>query len=172
MRRNKVAESQAAEISQAPLRLRGRAKKERRILKGRVSSKKIAEDSSPKQQPPTSDKSKSSRENWEHNPHLAAAVEEWDNNRTIVERTGKLVSFRAFAQMRKILCSTFHDYAKEDKSKRKKLGIHTGRPAVLKMLHSDLLCQVAIRADRANEGLTPALLSRPILDLKSPKSTN
>ena len=73
---------------------------------------------------------------------------------------------RAFAASRDIPFQTFGAYACEDKSKRRKLGTRTGPKSLLSDRQSEVLCQVAIRHDRANEGLTIANLKKKMTQLK------
>ena len=64
----------------------------------------------------------------------------------------------------------------QDKSKPQKIGATVGNPSLLSEQNSDLLAQVAIWYDRANEGLTPnnirnnMLRLQPELSFEQPKT--
>ena len=75
------------------------------------------------------------------------------------------MSVRDFAVLKGIPKSTLNDYICSDKSKRKKIGVATGRPALLSAHKSELLAQCAVKADRSNEGMTPAQLEANIQKL-------
>ena len=94
--------------------------------------------------------------NWSKDPRMSDAVPEWDNARPLID--GVPISMNLFATQKGIPKATFHDYAVSDKKKRKPSGGHVGRPSILSNHQSEVLCQVAIWADRANQGLIPAQL--------------
>ena len=48
--------------------------------------------------------------------------------------------------------STLRDYTSKDIKKRKSLGARPGRPSVVESGISDFVAQLAVRADRANDG--------------------
>ena len=51
---------------------------------------------------------------------------------------------------------TLGNYINSDPTKRRQLGGQVDPKSLLTNENSEFLCQVAIRADRANKGLTPA----------------
>jgi hypothetical protein len=51
---------------------------------------------------------------------------------------------------------TFYKYVQDDPDKHRKLGQHAGRPSLLSKCNSQIVMEHIIRADRANNGLTPA----------------
>ena len=114
---------------------------------------------------PNKPKTKATRINWSRDPRLADAVWEWDEERP-TGLNSKPISMRAFAASKGIPFSTFNDYAMSRKDKRKPLGTQTGPKPLLSERESEVLCQVAIRHDRANEGLTRAELHSKMQQLK------
>ena len=66
-----------------------------------------------------------------------------------------------------LLC-TFKYYVHKDPAKRRKLGDKIGRKSLISDETSNVLCEVAIRHDQANQGLTTAELSDKI-QLVAPK---
>lgn len=92
------------------------------------------------------------RKDWSTDPTMEEAVKFFDNTRG----EDKPLSANRVAAKFKIPPSTFKHYVCRDKSKRLKIGSKVGRKTILSEENSEFLCQVAIRADRANEGLTPA----------------
>jgi hypothetical protein len=51
---------------------------------------------------------------------------------------------------------TFYKYVQDDPDKRRKLGQHAGRPSLLSKFNSQFVMEHIIRAEHANNGLTPA----------------
>jgi hypothetical protein len=62
----------------------------------------------------------------------------------------------AFARQKQVKPGTFYKYVQYDPDKRRKLGQHAGRPSLLSKCNSQFVMEHIIRADRANNGLTPA----------------
>ena len=87
---------------------------------------------------------------------MSDAVHEWDNARPLMDKVP--ISMNLFDTQKGIPTATLHDCAVSDKKKRKPSGGHVGRPSILSNHQFKVLCQVAIWADRANQGLTPAQL--------------
>ena len=158
-RRANIAKSKTAEDAQADLVPRGRSKSEHRALKGRKSPNR--KDSGTKRNRPSSSpekpKAKEARTNWANDLRLPTAVKEWDEARPLDDK-GKPMSLNNFAKRTGIPRSTLQKYCNADHSKRPPLGTQCGRPSLLSDLQSELLAQVAVSADRANVGLTPAEL--------------
>lgn len=92
------------------------------------------------------------RKDWSKDPTLEEAVKFFDNSRG----EDKPLSANKVAAKFNLPPSTFKRYVSIDKSKRLKIGTKVGRKSILSEENSQFLCQVAIRADRANDGLTPA----------------
>ena len=61
----------------------------------------------------------------------------------------------AFARQKQVKPDNFYKYAQYDPDKRRKLGQHAGRPSLLSKCNSQFVMEHIIRADRANNGLTP-----------------
>ena len=79
---------------------------------------------------------------------------EWDNGRP--DLNNQAISMKKDAASKGIPYAPFHSHARADKENRNPLGAHVGRRAFLNDRQSDeVVCQAAIRADRANMGLTP-----------------
>ena len=93
------------------------------------------------------------RINWSQDPRLPIAVSEWLAGPPL-DAFGKPMTKGAFSKLHGIPNSTFREYVRDDSSLRRPLGIAPGRKPIISDHHSNLLCQVAIRADRANCGLT------------------
>ena len=92
---------------------------------------------------------------------MAYAVKEWDNDRP--DLNNKPISMNKYAASKGMPYATFHAYARTDKENRNPPGAHVGRRALLNDRQSEVVCQAAIRADRANIGLTntiPVLVQR------------
>ena len=98
--------------------------------------------------PPTKNK----RTNHTVNDAMANAVEEWFR----IKDAPNAPSKAAFARQKQLKPDTFKKYVHDDPDKRRKLGRHAGRPSLLSEGNSQFLMQHTIRADRANNGLTPA----------------
>ena len=62
--------------------------------------------------------------------------------------------------------STLRDYTSKDIKKRKSLGARPGCPSVVESEVSDFVAQLAVRADRANDGLTLADTKAVLIDLQ------
>jgi hypothetical protein len=63
--------------------------------------------------------------------------------------------------------STLRPYTSKDIKKRKSLGAKPGRPSVVKREVSDFVAQLAVRADRANDGMTLADTKAVLSDLQT-----
>lgn len=90
---------------------------------------------------------------------LKPAVEGWLNKdkSTYDDRDpNKKLSFRRYASKMGIPESTLRAYTHKDPNKRKSLGAKPGRPSVVKSEVSDFVAQLAVRSDRANDGMTLA----------------
>jgi hypothetical protein len=92
------------------------------------------------------------RKNWSKDPALAEAVKLYWSSRA----DGKPRTVQQIAREAGIPPGTLGNYINSDPTKRRKLGGQVGRKSILTEENSEFLCQVAIRADRANKGLTPA----------------
>jgi hypothetical protein len=98
--------------------------------------------------PPTKNK----RTNHAVNDAMAKAVEEWFR----IKDAPNAPSKAAFARQKQVKPDTFYKYVQDDPDKRRKLGQHAGRPSLLSKCNSQFVMEHIIRADRANNGLTPA----------------
>ena len=86
---------------------------------------------------------------------LAAAVLEWDERGPATLRDdGTNMSLAHFAQAKGISEHLFQKYAHTDKKKRRTIGKASHRPTVVTTENSEFIRDIAIRADRANNGLT------------------
>lgn len=86
---------------------------------------------------------------------LKRAVEGWltKDRSTYDDRDPNLkLSLRTYAFKMGIPESTLRDYTSKDIKKRKSLGARPGRPSVVESGISDFVAQLAVRADRANDG--------------------
>ena len=86
------------------------------------------------------------------NGAMVNAVEEWFR----IKDAPNAPSKAAFARQKQLKPNTFKKYVHDVPEKRRKLGRHAGRPSLLSESNSQFLLQHTIRADRANNGLTPA----------------
>ena len=93
---------------------------------------------------------------------MIKAVQEWFNGGPIHDSARQKLSMATFAQMKGLPATTFKYYVHKDPNKRRKLGVPCGRKPLISNKTSDVLCEVAIRHDRANMGLTPAQLEDKI----------
>ena len=91
---------------------------------------------------------------------MAYAVKEWDNARP--DLNNKPISMKTYAASKGMPYATFHAYARTDKENCNPLGAHVGRRALLNDRQSEVVCQAAIRAGRANMCLTPMQLQEKI----------
>ncbi len=91
-------------------------------------------------------------------------MKEWDTDRPLNGK-GKPMSVRDFAVLKGIPKSTLGDYICTDKSKRKQVGASVGQPTLLSEHQTKVLVQCALKADRSNEGMTPAQLEANIQKL-------
>ena len=98
--------------------------------------------------PPTKNK----RTNHTVNGAMANAVEEWFR----IKDAPNVPSKAAFARQKQLKPNTFKKYVHDVPEKRRKLGRHAGRPSLLSESNSQFLMQHTIRADHANNCLTPA----------------
>jgi hypothetical protein len=98
--------------------------------------------------PPTKNK----RTNHTVNGAMANAVEEWFR----IKDEPNAPSKAAFARQKQLKPNTFKKYVHDVPEKRQKLGRHAGRPSLLSESNSQFLMQHTIRADHANNCLTPA----------------
>ena len=99
--------------------------------------------------PPTKNK----RTNHAVNDAMAKAVEDWFR----IKDAPNAPSKEAFARQKQVKPDTFCKYyVHNDPDKRRKLGRHAGRPSLLSECNSQFVMEHTIRADRANNGLTPA----------------
>ena len=73
----------------------------------------------------------------------------------VLDSAGQKISMTAFAEMKSLPATTVKYYAHKDPKKRRKLGV-CGRKPLISNKTSDVICEVAIRHDRANLGLTHA----------------
>ena len=99
---------------------------------------------------------------WSSDPRTIEAVQEWFNDGPILDPARQKMSMASFAQMKGLSATTFKYYVHKDPNKRRKLGVPCGRKPLISNKTSDILCEVAIRHDRANMGLTPAQLEDKI----------
>ena len=88
---------------------------------------------------------------------MIEAVNEWFNDGPVLDSAQQKISMTTFAKMKGLPATTFKYYAHKDLKKRRKLGVCGRKPLVLNQI-SDVLCEVSIRYDQANLGLTPAQL--------------
>ena len=105
----------------------------------------------------------------ENHAKLKTAVEDWLNNArsTYDDRDpNKKLSLRAFASKMDIPESTLRAYIHTDPKQRKPLGAKSGCPSVVNPEVSNFVAQVAVRADRANEGFTLSQTKSMISDLQ------
>jgi hypothetical protein len=87
------------------------------------------------------------------NDAMAKAVEDWFR----IKDAPNAPSKEAFARQKQVKPDTFCKYyVHNDPDKRRKLGRHAGRPSLLSECNSQFVMEHTIRADRANNGLTPA----------------
>ena len=100
--------------------------------------------------------------NWSKNPKMAEAVNEWLSSGPILDASGMKLSKRAFAELKGLPPTTFKYYVHDDPNKRRKLGIPPGRKPLISDQTSNVVCDVAVRSDRANRGLTPKELEATI----------
>ena len=77
-------------------------------------------------------------------------MEEADND------AGKPISINQFSSVKGIPKTIFKHYVYSEKSKRHKVGTSVGKNPILHKHYSELLCQTAIRSNRANKGLKTA----------------
>ena len=93
---------------------------------------------------------------------MIKAVHEWFNDGPIINPDRQKISIASFAQMKGLPATNVKCYDNKDPNKRRKLGVPCGRKPLISNKTSDILCEVAIRHDRANMGLTPAQLEDKI----------
>ena len=98
--------------------------------------------------PPTKNK----RTNHTVNGAMANAVKEWFR----IKDAPNAPSKAAFTRQKQLKPNTFKTYVHDVPEKRRKLGRHAGCPSLLSESNSQFLLQHTIRANRANNGLTPA----------------
>jgi hypothetical protein len=97
---------------------------------------------------------KATRMNWaegEPPERLTKAVLDWDAGKAFDDGGNKL-SLRSFAVTVDIPFGTLSKYAKEDKTKRNRVGAPSGRPALLNTHNQGFIQNVLARQYRANEG--------------------
>jgi hypothetical protein len=102
----------------------------------------------------SSKSSSRTRKNWSKDPALSTAVKLYWSTRDQDKPPSQQDIARDFG----IPQGTFGNYVNTNASKRRELGGQTGPKRMLSKENSEFLCQVAIHADRANKGLTPAQL--------------
>ena len=95
---------------------------------------------------------------WSSDPRMIEAVQKWFSDGPILDSAQQKMSMVSFAKMKGLPATTFKYYVHKDPNKRRKLGVPCGRKPLISNKTSDVLCEVAIRHDRANMGLTPAQL--------------
>ena len=93
---------------------------------------------------------------------IKAAVEEWNRIKGQKHTPSRIV----FVEMKKLNSHTFQKYAHSDLAKRCQIGTKCGRKPVVSEDSSEFLCQNTIRADHANDGVTPSTAINSLMRLE------
>jgi hypothetical protein len=111
---------------------------------------------------------KETRVNWakpENAQRLEKAMHDWEDKSGPFLSDMPEMAMHTFARCVGIPKSVLHGYMHPDPNKRKSLGAHVGRPALLKPEVQGFVVDVLRRRDRGNEGMGNQEAASMIVDL-------
>jgi hypothetical protein len=99
---------------------------------------------------------------------LASAVDDWLQSKgTALDDNGEKHSLRVFCYgVAKIPYNTFKHYVCKDESKRRIVGNRMGRKPLIDRKSGEFVVDILVRADRGNNGSTPAEMIDQVVELK------